>query len=391
MKKKLFFYCLCTCLLFGTTACISRQDDTAKKIPSTVKADVMEVPVKTTLSEAVFTGRVQAKRQILLASKIPGYIKNITVNAGDSVSSGSLLVQIDDTEVQAKTNSLMAEKDALTRQKMAMEAELSYVKANFKRIERLKNENAATEDEFERAQSAVNAAEERLNAMNANIRGVDARIQEVNNLLQYTSIVSPVNGWVVEKLIDAGSYVNAGMPILKIDSKDHGFWFETNVDQALIHQLARGQRVWISIPAMGSETPFTTTISEIVPQISPTTNTFIVRSELQLKGLQSGMFGRMAIATGTRQIIAVPQKALVNRGGITGVYTIGRDRVAHWRVVKLGNEWTEMKLNQDTSKDARATQETTEEKWVEVLGGLDSKETIVTSNLDQVREGIRLE
>lgn len=377
--------------MLGMTACVAKKDEAPKKIPSTVKADVMEVTQKTAASEAVFTGRVQAKRQILLASKISGYIKGMTVNAGDAVSSGSLLVQMDDAEVISKLNALNAEKDALKRQKMALEADLVYVKANFKRIERLKNEAAATEDEFERAQSALNATEERLNAMTANIRAVDARIKEVDNLLQYTGIVSPVNGWVVEKLMDTGSYVNAGTPVLKIDSSDDGFWFEANVDQAFLHQLARGQKVWVSIPSLGSDAPFMTTISEIVPQVSTATNTFIVKADIRLKGLRSGMFGRIAMPTGTRQVIAVPQKALIHRGGITGVYTIGRDRIAHWRVVKLGSEWMEVKTPQASYKDGRTAPETTEDAWVEVLGGLDAKETIVISNLEQVREGIRLE
>lgn len=390
MKKRLFFYYLCTCLVFGTTACISKKDETPKKIPSTVKADIMEITPKTAASEAVFTGRVQAKRQILLASKTSGYIKNMTVNAGDAVSNGSLLVQMDDAEVMSKLNALNAEKDALKRQKMAMEADLSYMKANFKRIERLKSEAAATEDEFERAQSAVNAAEERLIAMNANIRAMDARIEEVKNLLQYTGIIAPVNGWVVEKLVDAGSYVNPGTPILKLDSKDDGFWFEANIDQTFIHQLTKGQKVWVSISAIDSETPFTATIKEIVPQINPSTNTFTVKAEIQHKDLRSGMFGRIAIPTGTRQVIAVPKKALINRGGITGVYTIGRDRIAHWRVLKLGNEWMEITPSYQ-HKDDQAVTKTTQEEWVEVLGGLDAKEAIAISNLEQVREGIRLE
>lgn len=392
MKKKLFFYCLCTCLAFGMTACMTKKDEAPKKIPSTVKAEVMEITSKTAASEAVFIGRVRAKRQIILASKTSGYIKNMAVNAGDAVSNGSLLVQMDDAEVISKLNALNAEKDALKRQKMAIEAELAYIKTNFKRIERLKSEAAATEDEFERSQSALNATEERLNAMTASIRAVDARIQEVTNLLQYTGIISPVNGWVVEKFIDTGSYANPGTPILKIDSKDDGFWFEADVDQAFIHQLTKGQKVWISIPALGSETPFISKISEIVPQINPSTNTFTIKAEIQHKGLQSGMFGRIALPTGTRQVIAVPKKALINRGGITGVYTIGRDRIAHWRVLKLGNEWVEITTpSQSQHKDGQSAPETMQEKWVEVLGGLDAKETIVISNLEQVREGIRLE
>lgn len=391
MKKRLFFYCICTCLVFGMTACIAKKDEAPKKIPSTVKADIMEITPKTAASEAVFTGRVRAKRQIILASKTSGYIKNMTVNAGDAVSNGSLLVQMDDAEVISKLNALNAEKDGLKRQKMAMEADLAYVKTNFKRIERLKNEAAATEDEFERSQSALNATKERLNAMTASIRAVDANIQEVTNLLQYTGIISPVNGWVVEKFVDTGSYVNPGIPILKIDSEDHGFWFEADVDQTFIRQLAKGQKVWVSISAIGSETPFMATISEIVPQINPSTNTFTIKAEIQHKGLRSGMFGRIAIPTGTRQVIAVPKKALINRGGITGVYTIGRDRIAHWRVVKLGNEWIEITHSQNQYKNDQAAKETTQEEWVEVLGGLDAKETIAISNLEQVREGIRLE
>lgn len=392
MNKRLVFSCLLTFLFLSTTqACVSKKDEAPKKIPSTVKADLMEITPRVAASEAVFTGRVRAKRQILLASKISGYIKHMAVNSGDTVSKGELLLQMDDTDIVAKLNALTAEKEALKKQKTAMEADLAYLKTNFKRIERLKNEAAATEDEFDRAQSAMNSAEERLNAMNASIKAIDARIQEVNGLLPYTAITSPVNGWVVEKLMDTGSYVNMGVPILKIDSKDDGFWFEANIDQSLANKISKGQKVWISIPAVGLDEPFMATISEIVPQVDLATNTFVVRAEIKQKGIQTGMFGKIAIPTGTRQIIAVPKKALINRGGITGIYTIGRDRIAHWRVVKIGNEWAEVQQAAKPAKDGQPSPQTAPEEWVEVLGGLDPKETIVISNLEQVREGLRIE
>ena len=368
------------------TACTDQDQKSRRKPVSAVSAETYQVMESEMPEMMDFPGRTRAKIQVLLASKVPGFVREITVQEGDSVNKGALVLAVDDTDIKARIQALAAEKEGIASQRAALNADFIYAQDNFKRYESLKKDDAATQEEFDRARSRFEALKNQLGSFDAGLSRIDANIQEAKNQLSYVSLVSPINGWVTEKNIDTGSYVNPGVTLVKIDSRDSGFWFEADIDEGLLSKIKSGDKAYLSIPAASIDKEVK--ISQVVPYVSPSTHTFVVKVGMKEPGIKSGLYGRILIPIGKLKCLTIPEKAIVKRGGMNGVYTVGKDRIVHWRVIKTGGKWVRERgiwlpaVSDQTGKGAA---------FVEVLSGVNPKDAVVLSNLDMVQEGVRLE
>ncbi len=332
-----------------------------------------------------FPGSTRAKIIVNIGAKIPGYIKDIFVEEGDEVAPGQTLVRIDETDIAAKIKALEASKQAVLRRKKAIQSRLAYADSNFSRIKRLFEMESATREELDRATSELEALKAQVKAVEAEAAAVDAQVREVKNQLNYLRITSPVSGWVVKRLADPGTLANPGMVLLSLASKEAGTWFEAMVDEELQGKVKAGQMVQVEVPAasLAVKAP----IARLVPQVNPASHAFKVKVDLGERGLKSGLFGTLLIESGRRRAVLIPVKALVERGGIKGVFTVGADNVIHWRVIKIGSLWqrsgsTFLQVSQAQAAD---------NVFAEVLAGINHGDIVITSDLDKVQEGASLE
>ena len=86
-------------------------------------------------------------------------------------------------------------------------------------------------------------------------------------------------------------------------------------------------------------------------------------------GLKPGMYARVGISTGTKKdALVVPSNAVVDLGGRRGVF-IPQNDTAIFRIVQVGIE---------------------QPKIVEVLGGLNENEQVITTGSAALRDGDRI-
>jgi hypothetical protein len=115
----------------------------------------------------------------------------------------------------------------------------------------------------------------------------------------------------------------------------------------------------------------TAIVSAILPLADPTTRTTLVRLDLQVSSrLRSGLFGRTSIPVGRRQIIQVARESIVERGQLQGVYVVGQDGAARFRLIRTGE---------------------TRQGAVEVLSGLTGGEQVIVAGVERVSDGARIE
>jgi len=113
------------------------------------------------------------------------------------------------------------------------------------------------------------------------------------------------------------------------------------------------------------------TVGEIVPAADPSTRTVQVRLDLPASPqLRSGLFGRAWIPVGRRSVLHVPQAAVIERGQLQGVYVVGQDGIARFRLIRTG---------------------AAHQGAVEVLSGLTPGEQVIVAGLEQVKDGARIE
>ncbi len=105
----------------------------------------------------------------------------------------------------------------------------------------------------------------------------------------------------------------------------------------------------------------------MVPAADPASHSHLVKIDLPAgSGLSSGNFVRVGFAVGSREGIRVPAAALAERAGITGVFVVDAQGVAHYRMVRTG---------------------ATEQDKVEIVSGLNPGDQVVVSNVGQLENG----
>jgi multidrug efflux pump subunit AcrA (membrane-fusion protein) len=125
------------------------------------------------------------------------------------------------------------------------------------------------------------------------------------------------------------------MPIFTVEDLRH-HRLETTVNETDLRYVQQGQRVSVSIDAIGDR-ELKGKVIEIVPAADSASRSFVVKVELPSDpALRSGLFGRAQFTRGKRTALLIPRTAIVERGQLQGIYVLDRNRIAGLRYITLG-------------------------------------------------------
>ena len=123
----------------------------------------------------------------------------------------------------------------------------------------------------------------------------------------------------------------------------------------------------VTVRIDGIAAPIAGKVSRIVESGDPVTRSYPVKIALPAtSGLLPGMFGRADFVVGRVAVPVVPTAALIERGGLRGVFVVDADSKARFRWLRLGREWPDR---------------------AQVTAGLQSGERIVAVAVPSLREG----
>jgi RND family efflux transporter MFP subunit len=223
------------------------------------------------------TGVVVADRQVTLAAKIMGRIVAVTVEEGDAVEAGDLLVDIDDAQYRADISSA----EALLLQE---QVRLEHMKRLDERFSTLFEQKSVSQDKADEARFNFEVAQ-------AAVRRAEAELEKISVLLAETKIRSPFSGVVINKTSEIGKVTAPGEPLLTIEDQGK-LKFRTNVSEQDISAIEMGQELTVIIDAL-NDLKLTGTVSKIIPSGELSTHEFTIEATLPAQEkLYPGMFGR---------------------------------------------------------------------------------------------------
>jgi multidrug efflux pump subunit AcrA (membrane-fusion protein) len=345
---------------------------------------------------ALVTGTVKSRTSTTLSSKIVGRVLAMYVGEGSEVQAGQVLVQLDDSDIAAQVRraeagvreaeSAIPEVDraiaAANAARAAAEAQRDLAAATLSRYQRLLERKSVAPQEYdqvvarhkaavaevERAAAEVQVLRAKTQQAQAHIETARAELASVRVMQGYAKIAAPISGVVAVKHADVGSLAAPGAPLLTLEDSRR-YWLEVAVPESQSAGIRRGQSLPVQVEAAGISTP--AVVSEIIPSADPTTRTTQVRLDLPASPrLRSGLFGRAWVPVGRRRAIQVVREAIVERGQLQGVYVIGQDNIARFRLVRTG---------------------ATGHGAVEILSGLTGGEPVVVAGTERVTDGARIE
>jgi len=224
----------------------------------------------------VVTGDVIANRSVTLATRIMGRISQVRASEGDIVESGQVIVELDDTEYQAQLKIAAAAKDRA-------QAELAHRERSRKRLQKLTQTSAVS-------QEAVDEAIYALAVAAANLKASEAEIDALRSRLAETRIQVPFDAVVIKKFAEIGLVTQPGQPLYEIQDQSR-LKFRARVKERDLAHIKIDDKARITITALGDE-PLEASVIKIIPN-GDERHTFIIELALPDRaGLYPGMFGK---------------------------------------------------------------------------------------------------
>ena len=236
-----------------------------------------------------FIGSTQAVASAEMRARVTGYLTRVAVEAGDAVSKGDLLIEIDPRPYR------LARAAAVARVKMA-EAKLQAAKIKAEHAKTLVANHTIGQDEL----ALSLAAEAEAKAM---LEVVKVEEQSAELTLSWTRVTAPFDGRVSRIEATEGDLVAADQTqILTVVSTDR-LYVSFNVPEALLLKLRRDGladpgRLRVAVGFAGDEgTPLVATLDLIEPEVDSTTASVRFRATVpNPKGLLSpGMSARVRL------------------------------------------------------------------------------------------------
>lgn len=288
-----------------------------------------------------YVGRIRAQQFVEIHARVEGYLEKMLFDEGTYIHKGQTLFQIDPTLYRARAKRAEAQLNKAKAQALKAERDLN-------RIQPLFELNAASQLDLDNAIANYEGA-------TADVAVCEADMVQAQMTLDYTTVKSPISGYISERNADIGALVGPGSQsllatIVKSDTVQIDFSMTSleylksktrNVN--LGHKdTTRTWNPYVTVTmADGTHYPYQGLVNFADPQIDPKTGTFSVRAEMPNPEhiLLPGQFTRVRLLMDVREdALVVPTKSIVIESGGAFIYVVRPDSIVEKRFVELGPE-----------------------------------------------------
>lgn len=263
------------------------------------------------------TGSVEPVDTVAVGTQVSGIIDKIYVDFNSTVKKGQVLAVLDTKNLTSTLNSAKANLQSAQANLQSANAALGYQRANYNRYKALYQKGLISANDFESARLSYRQAEEQVAMMKESVVAAQESVRTAQTNLGYATIVSPIDGTIINKYVAEGQTVAASFstPELFGVARDlKKMQVLADVDEADIGDVRPGESVTFTVDAYPDDT-FQGTVEQVRLGGSTSNNVVtykvvISTSNADLK-LKPGMTANVTIYTQQKSgVLSVPTKAL---------------------------------------------------------------------------------
>jgi HlyD family secretion protein len=251
----------------------------------------------------VATGTVEPTHSIGVSSLINGTILSVDVNYNDTVRVGQPLAHIDPVDYEAKRKHALATVDAQAANRDAAETAVTDAEAALRRAQHLPVGEVVTNKDLELATTGLDRARANLMAANAELRMAEADLSGAVSDYQKTTIVSPIDGTVLDVNAQPGQTVSTVLvttPLFYLATDLKSVEVDVDVDEADVTQVKLGDSARFTVEAAPDKS-IAGTVSQVrqSPKVSDgvTSYTAVIAVDNSTGALRPGMTATASIET----------------------------------------------------------------------------------------------
>jgi RND family efflux transporter MFP subunit len=265
-------------------------------------------------------GRVRCSTPVVLSSRLLAPILQINVSAGQEVHKGQELVVLDDRDLRAKLESAREEIKGL----VAHELNASNL---LEKLEKLGKDGSVASQDVENQREVERRAQ-------AGLKATERSIEQLEVMLGFTRISSPVDGIVVDRRLQAGEMAAPGVPIVQLYDPAE-LRFEVPVPESLVGRVGKEP---MTVELGSPPTTWPATLYNLTPSLDGVTRSILVRLDLPKEAPRfDGAYGVLLLPEQPKEKLVVPEAALYRIGQVSFVdVVVGTDQGTERRLVQPG-------------------------------------------------------
>ena len=195
--------------------------------------------------------------------------------------------------------------------------------------------------------------------------------KEVNAQFVYSNITAPFSGIITSINIDIVDIANLGMPLISLEAPGK-FEVIAMVPETEISKIKKGTTVNVLVKSM--DKLLKGNVAEVSISAKNTGGQYLVKIDLEKTAVPilSGMFATVQFPVAikaTSKLVLIPTKSIIEKGQLTGIYTVSQSNTALLRWLRLGRKFGDK---------------------VEVLSGLNADESYIVSADGKLFNGAKI-
>jgi membrane fusion protein, multidrug efflux system len=240
-------------------------------------------------------GSISAVQGVTVTPQIAGTISEIAFESGAIVNKGDLLVRFDTRTEEAQLK--------------ASDAQLEWARVSAERARKLRTDSTVSQSELDQAEATFQQAKANADAIQA--------------IIDKKTIRAPFAGKLGIRQVNLGEYVDAGKPIVPLQSLTP-VYADFSLPQQDLAQIKTGMVVRISLDAYTNK-QFQGTLTAVNPNLDESTR--MVRLQATLDNgdqlLRPGMFARIdVVLPNVDDVLVIPATAVLSAPYGDSVYVI---------------------------------------------------------------------
>jgi RND family efflux transporter MFP subunit len=270
----------------------------------------------------VVDGTIEAINKATLTAQTQGRVTAIHFDVDDYVEQGQLILELENREQK----SLVSRASGALEEARASEQEAS---RNFSRVEELVQSGTLSQADFDRSKAALDSARGR-------VKQAEASLDQARQQLSYTQVVAPYPGILTDRFVETGELAAPGKPLVAGLSLDR-IRVTATVPQRYVDAVRRQQSLTVLLDDGSRMSSDKVTV---FPYAESGSHSFRIRAELDsnANGIYPGMFARVEVVTGEREILVVPDSALLRNQELVAVYLLDQQDRPRLTQVRTGRQ-----------------------------------------------------
>lgn len=283
-------------------------------------------------------GSILAQDEVQLQPEVSGRVTYLNIKEGAIVPKGTLLMKINDADLQAQV--------------FKLKTQLKIAQSNLARLAELLQIKGVSQAEYDAADNAVN--------------NINADIQLLNVQIAKTELRAPFSGRLGLRNISLGAYVSPGTVVVSLQNTSQ-LKMDVSVPEKYAGVIQTGDNMQCTVA--GIENPFQAKVIAVEPAIDEMTRNLKVRAMILNPNskLVPGAYVKVQLKLKeTPNAIMIPSSAVIPDDKATKIVVADSSK-AKFVAIEIGVRT---------------------ESEVQVLSGINSGDTVLTTGLLQVKPGM---